>query len=443
MNRTLFSAAFVFFWLVLVAGNHPPSAAESAGPNRHVREPALAALIAEALSNNPQIQALHHRTVAAGHRIKPARVLPDPMLMTGYQNLGIKRFSYGLSPDAQWMFSVSQMFPFPGKRSLKAEAAQHDRQGLEAEVVALRHQIADRVSQVYFDLFLAHRTIALLEESAGLFKRVETAALARYAAGMGTAAEVAMSQTEKYLIAERLAITRQKIGSLEAMMGNLLGRTTPGAIPVPPAPTPIDGQGFNTETLIALSLGQSPGLAAKNRMIAAAEARVRMAEREFYPDLTLAANWFNNGGAFQDMWSITTSINLPLFFKDKQREQLAEAKALLRQAQAELEAEKNMIIAEIRDSGAMIEAATGLTTIYQQALIPKNRQEVALLMADYAAGGTEAAMVIGRSRALVEAQIGYWVQVAAAAKAWARVEALVGGHLDDLPSHDHDQKERP
>jgi len=90
---------------------------------------------------------------------------------------------------------------------------------------------------------------------------------------------------------------------------------------------------------------------------------------------------------------------------------MAEAKALVRQARAELEAEKSMIAAQIRDNATMLDAAASLMTLYQQALIPKNRQEVALLMADYAAGQGEAAMVIGRGRALVDAQIGYWTQV--------------------------------
>lgn len=438
MNRPVFYAASVVLGLALALGAAAPVVGGDADPAS--RDPVLASLIDEALSHNPQLLVLRHRLNAAGHRVKPARALPDPMLMAGYQNEGIKRYSYGLSPDAQWMFSASQMFPFPGKRGLKGEMAEQDRQGLEAELAALELETTARVTEVYIDLFLAHRTIALLEENAALFKRMEAASLARYAAGMGPAAETAMAQTEKYMVAERSAMARQQIGSLEAMMAGLLGRTTPVALPAPPEP-PADAGGFNAQALIEQALVQSPRLAAKNRMIAAAEARVRIAEKEFYPDMTVAANWFNNGGAFQDMWSVTTTINVPLFVKDKQREQLAEAKALVRQAQAELEAEKTMIAAQIRDNGTMVEAADSLMTLYQQALIPKNRQEVALLMADYAAGQGEAAMVIGRSRALVEAQIGYWTQAAAVAKARARVNALVGDGPTAPLHQDHAPKE--
>jgi outer membrane protein TolC len=293
-------------------------------------------------------------------------------------------------------------------------------------------------------VFLARKTRALLEENASLFRRMEALALTRYAAGMGTAAEAAMAQTEKYMIAERLAMARQKIGSIEAMLASLLGRTTPAAIAVPEALS-IDAGSFGTEALMEQAMDQSPRLAAKRQMIEAARVRIRMAEKEFYPDMTMAANWFNNGGAFEDMWSVTTTVNLPLFFKDKQREQVRETKALLRQARAELEAEKNMIVAEIRDIGAMVEAAQSLMALYEQAQIPKNRQEIALLMADYAAGQGEAAPVIGRGRALVESQIGYWTQVAVAAKAKARADALVGAGLTDPApwTHDHDQEGAP
>ena len=45
------------------------------------------------------------------------------MFMFGYQNEGHDRYTYGEMQGAQWMFSASQMFPFPGKLPLKGEMA--------------------------------------------------------------------------------------------------------------------------------------------------------------------------------------------------------------------------------------------------------------------------------------------------------------------------------
>ena len=49
----------------------------------------LQELIDEALQNSPEILAAKARSAAAGHRVPQARSLPDPMLMTGYQNEGL------------------------------------------------------------------------------------------------------------------------------------------------------------------------------------------------------------------------------------------------------------------------------------------------------------------------------------------------------------------
>ena len=61
----------------------------------------------EALENNRELRAAESRIAAAGFRITRARGLPDPMVSIGYQNEGLTNYTYGDSPDAQRMCSVS------------------------------------------------------------------------------------------------------------------------------------------------------------------------------------------------------------------------------------------------------------------------------------------------------------------------------------------------
>src|SRR5512134_3098128 len=83
----------------------------------------LQALIAEALANNHDILAAETKWQAATYRIGQATSLPDPMVMVGYQNEGWNNYTFGEMEGSQWMYSLSQMFPFPGKRGLKGEMA--------------------------------------------------------------------------------------------------------------------------------------------------------------------------------------------------------------------------------------------------------------------------------------------------------------------------------
>jgi len=96
---------------------------------------------------------------------------------------------------------------------------------------------------------------------------------------------------------------------------------------------------------------------------------------------------------YDDMWNLTTTINIPLYFWSKQRQGVFEAQASLSEAKSELEAVKLMIASAIRDNYSMFKAAEKLTELYQGALIPKTYQDFELAIAGYVAGKVEAITV--------------------------------------------------
>jgi outer membrane protein TolC len=102
------------------------------GTPAYAQELKLSDLVEEALKNSPEILASQAKIEAARYRVPQAKSLPDPMFMFGYQNEGFNRYSYGEEQGSQWMFSASQQFLFPGKRSLKGEMVQRDAESMEA-----------------------------------------------------------------------------------------------------------------------------------------------------------------------------------------------------------------------------------------------------------------------------------------------------------------------
>ena len=180
-------------------------------------------LIEECLKNSPELRAFESRVDAAKYRIPQAKSLPDPMFMFGYQNEGYRRITIGEEIGAYGMFSLSQMFFFPGKRSLKEEMATRDAEGLAALYNAAKLRLAARMKELYYDLFLAYKTIDILKETSDLLTRVEDAATARYASSMGSQQEVVMAQTEKYMLLEKEEMQKQKIQALQGMLNTTAG----------------------------------------------------------------------------------------------------------------------------------------------------------------------------------------------------------------------------
>lgn len=384
-------------------------------------------LISEALKNNPEILAAESRLKATKFKIPQSQSLPDPMFMVGYQNEGTRDlYSFGseFAVDSQWMFSLSQMFPFPGKLSLKGQMALWDAEGQKWFVESLRLRTISKIKELYYDLFLTYKTIDIIKEQERLFLKIEDAALSRYSTGMASFQEIIMAQTEKYMLSEKEQMLRQRIQSLEAMINSTIGREihTPLGRPINVA---VNEELPDLNRLILMAYENSPEIKAKEKMVFSAEKRFEMAKLEYYPDFTLSASYFLRSKFFPDMWSLSASINIPIFYKTKQREMVNEASALLSEAKYELESTKLMLSSFIRDNYSMIETAQRLMALYKDGLIPKTYQKFDASLSEYIAGKEDLNNLLSTLKNLLNYQISYWGQFVEKNKAKARIEGVI------------------
>ena len=386
----------------------------------------LQPLIDEALKNSPEVLASEARADAARFRIPQAKSLPDPMFMVGYQNEGFDRYSYGETLMSAWMFSASQLFPFPGKLGLREEFASKDAETFGDLHVSTRLRVSAKVKELYYDLLLAYKDLELVRAKTALFSQIEDAALARYSSEKGSQQEVLMAQAEKYMLLEKEEMFRQKIQSTEAMLNTTVGRdvNAPLGRPVEPAYRPYEE---SMDRLLMIAYERSPEIKAKERMVAASRVKVLLAKKEYYPDFTVSAEYDRKGGPFMDMWALRTSVNIPLYYKTKQRQGVFEAEALQVGAKNDLEATKLLIASVIRDNYSMVRTAEKLMNLYKNGLIPKTYQDFDSALSGYVTGRVDALTVISRLKALLEYETLYWGQFSEREKAIARIEAVAGG----------------
>ena len=210
------------------------------------------------------------------------------------------------------MFSASQTFPFPGKLALKGDIAARESESTYAGSETIRLKTISRVKELYFDLYTTYKDIDLIHERTSLFNRVEDAALSRYSTGKGSQQEVLMAQTEKYMLLEKEEMLRQKIESLEAVLNSVIGRSVEAPLGRP-AETQPSSLAYTLNDLIKIAYERSPEIEAKDKMIAAAEAKVSLAKKDYIPDFTITGGYFARGNGFQDMWSLRAAINIPIF----------------------------------------------------------------------------------------------------------------------------------
>jgi cobalt-zinc-cadmium efflux system outer membrane protein len=417
ISSRLLKLCFLFLGVFLIAASPAHS------------DPVLNGLIDEALKNSPEIKASAARIEAARLRIPQAGSLPDPMLMAGYQNEGLNRYTYGEMQGSQWMFSATQQFLFPGKQKLKEEMTERDAESLEAMHELLKLKTVARVKELYFDLFLACKNIDLLKDKRELLARIEGLTLERYAAGKAMQQDVIMAQTEKYMLLEKEEMLQQKIRSLEAMLSAAIGRYKGSALPRPSEPV-YKPFSMDINEAIDLAMRYSAELKSRNKMIEAANTRLAMAQKEYYPDFALGGSYFNRARDFPDMWAATVTINIPVYFQSKQKPAVMEAKANINQAGQELEATRLMIEAALRDNYSMLRSSEKLMDIYQKGLLPKTRQDIEQALSGYSTGSGEAVSIISRLKTLLDYESLYWGQLVEREKAIARLQAITTGLKD-------------
>ena len=391
----------------------------------HADEMDLKWLIDEALRNNREMLAAQSRVRAFTYKVPQAGSLPDPMFTFGYQNDTLSSYTYGQSPDAKWMFELSQTFPFAGKRGLKEDMARADAESQKASYEALQRRVISKVIENYYELFFVYKSLDIIGERKSLFSSMEDSALARYSSGMASQQDAIMAQAEKYMLLEKEEMLRQKIQTLEGMLNLAVGRDT--SLPLG---RPTVGREARLEEtlgeLVKKAYDRSPEIRAKEKMIAGAEAKVNMSKKEYFPDVTLNAGTDQRRGDYTDMYKLTASINLPVFFSSKQEPAVREAQAQLLEAKHDLEAIKLMISSSIRENYAMAASAQRLMELYRNALIPKSTQDYEAALAAYSTGKVDALTVVTRLKALIDFEVLYWTQFSERQKAIARIGAYTG-----------------
>lgn len=234
-----------------------------------------------------------------------------------------------------------------------------------------------------------------------------------------------MAQTEKYMLLEKEEMLRQKIQTLEGELNAAVGRDIHAPLGRPPEPVPTL---FSRDMDDSLKIGHanSPELKAIEKTIAAAESKVLLNRKEYYPDFTLSGYYAKRGGPFLDMWGLTASVNIPIYYRKKQRQAVLEAEASLSEARHQLEGAKLMISSSLRSNYAMLGATERLMTLYRDALVPKTYQDFELALSGYVTGRVDAITTISRLKSLLDFETAYWGQFVEREKVIARIEVITG-----------------
>ena len=120
--------------------------------------------------------------------------------------------------------SVSQKFPFPGKRGLSEEVAAKEADAGAAEADDIANQVVKEVKTAFYDLSHVYRAMEVTQRNKSLLEELAKITQTRYSLGQGIQEDVIRNQVEISKMVDDLIMLEQKKRALAARLNYLLNR---------------------------------------------------------------------------------------------------------------------------------------------------------------------------------------------------------------------------
>ncbi len=358
----------------------PPADAEPRGDWWAVFGDAeLDALERRALAGNTDLQSAAARLAQARAllRSSDADRLPQLGVSAGAARGTQSALGLGSGPAASSLYNagaaLSWELDLSGRLSLASQAASLDAQAREALLQSTRLMVQAEVAQTYLALRFADQERRLVRDTVAAYRETLALTERRFQAGDVAELDLARVQTEVASTeADAIALDRRR-AELENALAVLLGesassfklaeRSEPVTLPAVPGGLP------------SAMLARRPDVAAAQRSLLAAQARVGVAQAAWFPSLTLTANGGYASPELSDVfkwsaraWSVDALLSLPLFDGGRRQAGVDNAKAGLDLAMAGYRQQLLQALREVEDSLAGLQLLARQSQVQEDAV---------------------------------------------------------------------------
>jgi outer membrane protein TolC len=229
------------------------------------------------------------------------------------------------------------------------------------------------------------------------------------------------------MLLQKITILQQQRAVAQARLNVLMAR--PPESPLPPAAdVALTPSSRSLDDLYQLAEKNSPMLQREQRMVERNQIAVNLAEKEYRPDLSVGF-MYQQRPDMPDMKGATFTINVPVFYRGKQREGVRQAEEEVIAAQKSREDRANETRFELTQAYLAAKAARDLADLYTKAVVPQSSLTLESSMSAYQVGGNDFLTVLSNFSTLLNYETDYYRQVADYNMALAQIESLVGVDL--------------
>jgi len=217
---------------------------------------------------------------------------------------------------------------------------------------------------------------------------------------------------------------------------------TPLGQPAPLEFKPVD---LSLEKVEGMALAHRPEVLIAQQKIAAAQARLDAAHKEWVPEPAFRVEGDRYNGASQAVSELLVgfSINLPWFNRAKYKAAIRENQKMVESAEHELDAVRLDTLGMVRDQLKKAETFHHHTELFRDKLLPLAEQTVTAKRLGYETDKAGFLELLAAQQTAREVESVYWDHLMHYEMALAELEVLVGAPLAPAVSpteHQHDSK---
>jgi outer membrane protein TolC len=163
-------------------------------------------------------------------------------------------------------------------------------------------------------------------------------------------------------------------------------------------------------------------------MIERNQLAVNLAQKDYYPDLSVGY-MYQQRPMLPDMHGMTFTINVPVFYKSKQREAVRQATEERLAAESGRDNRQNELNFELKQQYLAAKASDELLRLFSEGVVPQSSLALESSMSAYQVGTVDFLSVIGNFSTVLNYEIDYYRELANYQTALARMESMVGVDL--------------
>lgn len=377
--------------------------------------------------HNPEIKRRYALWKAASAAIPISSAFPDPKFSYGHY---LREIETRTGPQ-QNKFGISQTLPWFGKRSVRKNGAEARAMAAYQQFKSAELNLFYRVKSVYIDLYYLKKSIDITQHNIVLLKKLEGVAQAKVRAGSDLSS-VIKAQTEIAKLEERLLSLSDRKRPIVAQLNALIG--TPGTQDHPwPQSLPVSQISPEDVEMLAAQIPESPAIQALRHSVDSADLRVKQAELDYYPDVTIGLDYIETGdamipsspGSGKDPVIASISFSIPVW-REKLRSGTREAKHKKLAAQYQMENQMNQLTAQLEMAINHFRDARRKIELYQSTLMPLATNSLRVTQESYKSGKSGFLDLIDAQRLLLEFQLSLEKARSDATKFEAEIAMITG-----------------